>query len=168
MDEIPVMDLIDECSAAPKVMAEILLSIQINTRRAVDLCQKGFISSPDLVERMVAEWDLPFRRAKKVVEKAVRYSEAEGVDKISLNAFRRALQEEKITVSADQRFIDQAQDPKTLVGLRRITGGPAPAVLQENIVFLNRAKKSLLKWVSSKRRKISSAESLLRKREKAL
>ena len=163
-----VMDLIDECSAAPKVMAEILLSIQINTRRAVDLCQKGFISSPDLVERMVAEWDLPFRRAKKVVEKAVRYSEAEGVDKISLNAFRRALQEEKITVSADQRFIDQAQDPKTLVGLRRITGGPAPAVLQENIVFLNRAKKSLLKWISSKRRKISSAESLLRKREKAL
>jgi argininosuccinate lyase len=117
---------------------------------------------------MVAEWDLPFRRAKKAVEKAVRYSEAEGVDKISLNAFRRALKEEKITVSADQRFIDRAQDPKTLVGLRRITGGPAPAVLQENIVFLNRAKKSLLKWVSSKRRKISSAESLLRKREKAL
>jgi argininosuccinate lyase len=90
-------------------MAEILASIQVNGKRAAELCQKGFITSPDLVERLVAEWQVPFRLAKKAVERAVRYSEAEGADKISLSAFEQALKEEEISVSGDQKFIDRAQ-----------------------------------------------------------
>ncbi len=163
-----VMDLIDECAAAPKVMAEILASMEIDARRAAELCQKGFISSPDLVERMVAEWKIPFRQAKKAVERAVRYSEAEGAEKISLNAFQRALKEEKIAFLGDSGFIDKAQEPKTLVGLRKVVGGPSPAFLKESISGLERSRKSLLNWVTAKRRKISSAEELLKKQEKAL
>jgi len=163
-----VMDLIDESSSAPKVIAEILASIQVNVSRADELCQKGFITSPDLVERIVDEGGIPFRQAKKAVERAVRYSETEGKDNISLSAFERALKEEKITLSGVQKFFDKVQDPKNLVDLRKVTGGPSPAVLQENISLLERSKNSLLKWVSAKRKKLSSAELLLRKQEKAL
>jgi argininosuccinate lyase len=163
-----VMDLIDESASAPKVMAEILASIQVNGKRAAELCQMGFITSPDLVERLVAEWHIPFRLAKKAVERAVRYSEAEGADKISLSAFEKALKEEKISVSGDQKFIDRAQNPKILVGLRKATGGSSPEGLKENISNLDRSKNALLKWVSAKRSQISSAESLLRKQEKAI
>jgi argininosuccinate lyase len=163
-----IMDLIDESAAAPKVMAEILASIQVNTLRAAELCQKGFITSPDLVERMVDVWGIPFRQAKKAIESAVRYSEEEGKDNISLSAFERALKEEKIPLSRARKFFDKVQDPKNLVGLRKVTGGPSPAVLQENISFLEQSRNSLLKWVSTKRKKLSSAESLLRKQEKTL
>jgi argininosuccinate lyase len=163
-----VMDLIDESASTPKIMAEILASIQVNVPRAAELCQKGFITSPDLVERMVDKWGIPFRQAKKAVEKAVRYSEAENEDKISWSAFERALKEEKITLSGGQKFFYKIQDPKNLVGLRKVTGGSSPAVLQENIAFLDRSKSTLQKWVSAKRKKISSAESLLRRQEKAL
>jgi len=163
-----VMVLIDESASAPKVMAEILASIQVNGKRAAELCQMGFITSPDLVERMVAEWQVPFRLAKKAVERAVRYSEAEGADKISLSAFEQALKEEKISASGDQEFIDRAQNPKILVGLRKATGGSSPEGLKENIFNLDRSKKALLKWVSAKRNRISSAEAFLKKQEKAL
>jgi argininosuccinate lyase len=163
-----VMDLIDESAAAPKVMAEILASVRVNEKRAAELCQKGFIASPDLVERIVAEWRLPFRLAKKAVERAVRYAEAEGTDKISWSAFERALKDEKIAVAGDQEFMDRAQNPKILVGLRKAAGGSSPEGLKANISNLERSKKELGKWVALQRKRISSAEALLRKQEKAL
>jgi argininosuccinate lyase len=163
-----IMDLIDESAAAPKIIAEILASIQVNGKRAAELCQKGFITSPDLVERMVAEWRIPFRSAKKAVERAVKYSESEGADKISLSALERALKDERIAVSGNQEFIESAQDPKILVGLRKTTGGSSPERLKESISNLDRSKNVLLKWVSAKRNRLSSAESLLRRQEKTL
>ena len=163
-----IMDLIDESAAAPKIIAEILASIQVNGKRAAELCQKGFITSPDLVERMVAEWRIPFRSAKKAVERAVKYSESEGADKISLSALERALKDERIAVSGNQEFIESAQDPKILVGLRKTTGGSSPERLKESISNLDRSKNVLLKWVSAKRNQLSSAESLLRRQEKTL
>ncbi len=163
-----VIDLIDESAASPKVMAEILASIQVNGKRAAELCQRGFITSPDLVERLVAEWHVPFRLAKKAVERAVKYSEAEGVDRISMTALERALRDEKIRILGDQKFIDRAQDPKILIGLRKSAGGASPERLKENIFKLDRSKNALLRWISAKRNQISSAETLLRKQEKAL
>jgi hypothetical protein len=52
--------------------------------------------------------------------------------------------------------------------LRKATGGSSPEGLKENISNLDRSKNALLKWVSAKRNQISSAESLLRKQEKAI
>ena len=161
-----ILDLIDETASAPKIMAEILSSLQVNGKRASELCQKGFITSPDLVERMVAEWRIPFRSAKKAVERAVKYSESEGAEKISGRAFERALKDEKISVSGDQEFINRAQNPKTLIGLRKAIGGSSPEGLQENISNLERSKNVLQKWGAAKRRQLSSAEELLRKQEK--
>ena len=163
-----IMDLIDESASAPKVMAEILASIRVNEKRAAELCQKGFITAPELVERMVAERAFPFRLAKKAVERAVKYSEAEGAEKISLSAFERALRDEKIALSGDQKFIDNAQNPKLLVFLRKPTGGSSPETLQKSISNLDRSKNTLDKWVSARRNQLSSAESVLRKQEKAL
>ena len=163
-----IMDLIDESASAPKVMAEILSSIRVNEKRAAELCQKGFIASPDLVERMVAEWRIPFRPAKKAVEKAVKYSETEGADKIILSAFKQALKEEKIGLSGDQKFIDTAQNPRIIVSLRKPTGGASSEMLQKSISDLGRSKHALRKWISAKRNQLSSGETWLKKQEKGL
>jgi argininosuccinate lyase len=163
-----VMDLIDESAAAPKVMAEILASVRVNEKRAAELCQKGFIASPDLVERIVAEWRLPFRLSKKAVERAVKYSEEENEEKISWSAFARALKEEKIFSPEGQKMSADVQEAKKAVGLRKATGGPSLANLREHIASLEQAKRSLQKWVSAKRKKMSSSELTLRKMEDSL
>jgi hypothetical protein len=85
-----------------------------------------------------------------------------------LVAFERALKEEKIPLSGAPKLFDKVRDSKNLVGLRKATGGPSPAALQEHVSLLDRSKESLFKWVSAKRKKISAAELLLRKQEKAL
>jgi len=162
------MDLIDESAAAPKIMTEILSSIRVNERRAAELCQKGFITAPDLVERMVAEWRVPFRLAKKTVEKAVKYSELEGTDKISSSALERALKEDKISFSAAQSFLEKIQNPEILIGLRKAAGGTSPEALRETLSHMEQSKKAIFKWVSSKRTQLSSAEALLRKQERSL
>jgi argininosuccinate lyase len=163
-----IMDLIDESASAPKVMTEILASMRVNEKRAAELCQKGFITAPELVERMVAEWRIPFRSAKKVVERAVRYSEGETAEKVSLMAFERALGEETIAFQDGKNFIDNAQNAKVLIGLRKPTGGCSPGTLQKGISVLDRSKNALGKWISKKRSWLSAAESLLKRREKAL
>jgi hypothetical protein len=96
----------------------------------------------------------------------VKYSESEGAEKISGRAFERAVKDEKISVSGDQEFINRAQNPRTQVGLRKAIGGSSAEGLQENISNLERSKNILQKWVAAKRRLLSSAEELLRKREK--
>lgn len=73
-----IIDLIDECSLAPRVMSEIVATLQVNEKKAAALCQMGFIAAPDLLELLVQKESLPFRQAKAVVEKAVKYSEGKG------------------------------------------------------------------------------------------
>lgn len=163
-----IMDLIDECAAAPKTMAEVLASLHVDEKRAAELCAKGFITSPDLVERMVAEWKIPFRAAKKAVEAAVRHAEAEGKDKITWPAFANALREEKIANFQDPGFVERSQNPKWLIGLRRASGGPSPESLKKTLAGLGRSKTALRRWLTAKRRQITSAETLLKRREKAL
>jgi len=113
-----IMDLIDECLPVPPIMAEIVGSLRIHTDKLSTLCQKGFIAAPDILERLVQDGGLPFRQAKVAVEKAVKYSEAEGGEQISLSALKRSLQEEGISLKMEQRFIPMAQDPQVIVAGR--------------------------------------------------
>jgi hypothetical protein len=89
-----VMDLIDECLAAPQLMGEIIVSLKINPKEMATRSKKGFITAPELVEEMVREWKIPFRQAKGVVEKAVKYAEREGGETVTLSALKEALQDE--------------------------------------------------------------------------
>ena len=87
-----IMDLVDECAPAPKIMEEIINSLQVDKKKMASLCQRGFIAAPDLLERVVQEGNISFRQGKGALEKAVKYSEAEGVEHISTFALQRALE----------------------------------------------------------------------------
>ncbi len=98
-----IMDLVDETLPAPGVAAEILSSLQVNRMKAAALCEKGFIAAPDLLEELVQKEALPFRRAKVLVEKAVKYSEGKGAARVLPWALQKALQEDGLDLALERR-----------------------------------------------------------------
>ena len=163
-----IMDLIDECLPAPRIMAEIIGSLRIHKDKMMALCQKGFISAPDILERLVQEWGLSFRQAKGAVEKAVKYSEAEGREQISLSALKRSLQEEGLRLKVAQGFISMAQDPQLIVSRRKAIGGTSPQALGRNIAILTHSLREATRWLAQKRNQEIKAKTYLREMERNL
>ena len=163
-----IMDLVDECLLAPRVMSELITSLQVNEKAMAALSRVRFITAPDLLERIVQEWGLPFRRAKGAVEKAVKYSEAERAESISFSALKRALQEEGVSLKIDERFVLKAQEPKLIVARRKAIGGTSPQALQKNILSVSLQLHTLQRWLSRKRQQQSTAKTRLAEMERGL
>jgi argininosuccinate lyase len=163
-----IMDLIDECLFAPRIMAEIVASLRIHKDKIAVLCQKGFITAPDLLERLVQGWGLPFRQAKVAVEKAVKYSEAEGGEQISPSVLQRSLQEEGLRLKMEQRFIPMAQDPKLIVSRRKAIGGTSLQALGSNITSLTHSLQVSSRWLAQKKKQQAMAKTRLAEMERDL
>jgi argininosuccinate lyase len=163
-----IMDLVDECLPAPRVMSELITSLQVNEKGMAAVSQMRFITAPDLLERIVQEWGLPFRKAKGAVEKAVKYSEAERVGSISFSALKRALQEERLSLKIDERFVLKAQEPRLIVARRKAIGGTSPQALQKNILSVSLQLHTLQRWLSRKRQQQSTAKTRLAEMERGL
>jgi argininosuccinate lyase len=163
-----ILDLIDECFSAPRVMAQLIASLQINEKKMAALCQKRFIAAPDFLERIVQEWAVPFRKAKVAMEKAVKYSEAEGVERVSVSALKRALQEESLGLNIDERTILTAQEPRLIVSRRKAIGGTSPQALQKNFLAASSQLEILQRWLKEKREKQSIAKTRLAEMERNL
>ncbi len=160
-----IMDLIDECISAPRIVAEIVASLHIHKDKMAGLCQKGFITAPDLLERLVQEGGLPFRQAKTAVEKAVKYSEAEGENQISPSTLQRSLREEGLSLKMEQRFVPMAQDPKWIVSRRKAIGGTSPQALGSNLKSLNYSLQNSTRWLARKRKQQAMAKTRLAEME---
>jgi argininosuccinate lyase len=163
-----IMDLIDECFSAPRVISEIIASLRINQKEMAALCRKGFIAAPDLLERIIQEWGVPFRRAKVAMEKAVKHSEAEGGEFISASALNWALKEEGLGLKMDERSILAAQEPREIVSRRKAIGGSSPQALQKNLLSASCQSQILQRWLREKKNKQSRAKTRLAKMERNL
>jgi argininosuccinate lyase len=163
-----IMDLIDECLAAPQILAEILNSLGVDRERMTSHCRESFIGAPDLLERIVQEGNMSFRRAKAALERAVKYSEAEGVEHISTDALRRAMKEEGLREKIDEKIITLAQEPQEIVSRRKGIGGPSPQALEENILSLSRSLALCQRGVTKNKRQNSAAFRLLARMERNL
>jgi argininosuccinate lyase len=163
-----IMDLIDESFYGPRIMSEIVSSLQIKEKQMAALSQKRFIAAPDLLERVVQKSGLPFRKAKVAVEKAVKYSEAEGVEHLSLSALKRALKEEGLNLKVDARLIQVAQEPSNIISRRKAIGGTSPQALQNNIRFITSQLQVIQKWIVQRRKQQAAAKTRLAEMEKDL
>ncbi len=156
-----IMDLIDESLPAIRLMGYIISSLDILKDKAAALASRGFIGAPDLVERLVQQWGLPFRQAKLVMEKAVKFSEAEGLGSVSLKAMQRGLKEEGLGLKIGPEFIIKGQEPKVLVSRRKAIGGQSSSSLNRNIQSLQKRILEIKQWVWKKRREEESAKDRL-------
>jgi hypothetical protein len=109
---------------------------------------------------------VPFRKAK--VEKAGKYSEAEGVEHLSLSAVKRALKEEGLNLKVDARKIQAAQEPADIVSGKKAIGGTSPQALQINVRFISSHLQVIQKWIAQKRKQRAAAKTGLTEMEKNL
>jgi argininosuccinate lyase len=161
-----IMDLMDECLPAVEVMSGIIDSLKIKEERMAILATKGFIGAPDLVEKLVQDGNLPFRKAKIIVERAVRYTEAAGMDQVSSAALGKALEEEESSLKISERFVQETQEPEFIVSQRKTIGGTSRGAMGKNMFALRGKLKSMGKWLGQKRGQEERAKVHLAKLER--
>lgn len=161
-----IMDLIDECLSVPQIMREILTSLQADEERIVSLTQRGFITAPDLLEAIVRKEEIPFRLAKTLLEKAIRYSEEEGAEKVTYKSLKRVFEEEGLALSFRADLLQDFQNENFVIAQRKAVGGTSLPALEKNITHLQRFWQRGAAWLRNKEKQIVTAQRLLQEMEK--
>ncbi|MCX8012397.1 MAG: argininosuccinate lyase, partial [Desulfobacterota bacterium] len=163
-----IMDLISECQQAPLIMAAVLDTLAIDKKRAGELCQRGFITATDLMEALTQKFSLPLRKAKLLIEKAVKYSESQNQETVSWEGINSAIKEMDLKLNLTPAFVAKSQEPQQVVYQRKAIGGPAPDTLQKAIDKLNSHLERIKTWLNDKRHQLQSAQRMLEEMEKKL
>ena len=161
-----IMDLIEESKPALTVMAEVVKLLQVNKARMLEEAQRDFVGATALMEWMVHSWNLPLRKAKTVVEKAVKYSEEEGLEEVSHRSLKRALREMKIDILISEKEVKRVQCPEGMLNRARSIGMPSEKRVQENIASLHKRLTAKRDWLITRKRAIEKAKEILSKMER--
>jgi len=163
-----ILDLLDETQSAAPLMGEILSSVKIYRKEMAVRSQKGFITSPEVVEQMVQEGRISFRQAKGAVEKAIRYAEKEGFEALPFPLLQKTSQEEGLGIKLTESFVQRSQKGEDILLKRAAVGGPSPRSLDKNISLLKRALHKCHLWLKQKTAQQSRAKAKLARMERAL
>ncbi len=163
-----IMDLVDESKPALPVMTDIIRLLQVNKTQMMKLAQEEFLGATPLMEWLVGYGNLPMRKAKMVVEKAVKYSEKEGSEKVSRQSLKKALDEMKIHISVKEEDVERIQRPERVLTQALSFGTPSEKRIKEGIASLRKKARDNRNWLIRKRRGIERAKALIFKMEKEL
>jgi argininosuccinate lyase len=161
-----IMDLVDESKPALSVMAEVIKRIRVNKAEMLEQARKDFLGATALMEWMASSFNLSLREAKTVVEKAVRYSEEEGLEEVSHGSLKRALQEMKIGASIRKKDVENVQRPEGMLTQARSIGMPSEKKVQENIASLHKRWDATMDVLITRKRGIEKAKEMLSKMER--
>jgi len=163
-----IMDLVDESKPALSVMTDILRLLQVNKTQMSRQAQEEFLGATALMEGLVRHGSLPMRKAKMVMEKAVKYSEKEGGEKVSYQSLKKALTEMKVDILMTKKDVENMQRPEGILAQARSIGAPSEKRVKENIASLQKRVKASRDWLALKRRGIEKAKVMLSQMEKRL
>jgi argininosuccinate lyase len=156
-----IMDLVDEAKPVISVMADVVRWMEVDEARMLEQARSDFVGATSLMEWMVCSWGLPLRTAKSVVERAVKYSEREGLADVSRTSLERSLREMKIDVSLEKVHVEKLQDPQAILTRYRSTGTPSEKVLQKEIASLRERWVGHRKWMRTKEKERERAKEML-------
>ncbi len=156
-----IMDLVEECITAPEILKEIVETLIINKNKMKEWAQKSFIGATSVVEQLVSNHRIPFRKAKVIVEKAIKYSQDK--DKITYQALLKALNQEKSKVKIKKNEITKWQDPEWIIKQLKSHGGPGFKSMKEMKKNITGKLRFQEKFLSEKKKKIKKAYELLNK-----
>jgi argininosuccinate lyase len=163
-----IMDLVDESKPALSAMTEVIRLLRVNKTQMLMQAQEEFAGATSLMEWMVRHDSLPLRKAKMVMEKAVKYSEEEGKGKVSYQSLKRALTEMKVPISVKEQDVEEMQRPETILAQTSSIGTPSEKRVRENIASLQTWVKTNREWLIHRRKGIEKAKALIFKMEKSL
>ena len=161
-----IMDLVDESKPALSVMTDVIRLLQVNKTQMLKQAQEEFLGATPLMEWLIRHGSLPMRKAKTVMEKAVKYSEKEGKGKISYQSLKKALTEMKVNISITGKDVEKIQRPERILTETPSIGAPSEKRISENIASLQKKVQARKKWLIHKRKGIEKAKTLTVKMEK--
>jgi argininosuccinate lyase len=163
-----VMDLVDESKPALSVMTDVIRLLQVNKIQMLQQAGEEFAGATSLMEWMIRHGSLPMRKAKMVVEKAVKYSENEGKGKISFESLKRALAEMRVRIPIKEKEVEEIQRPERVLSQTQSIGTPSAKRIKENISSFHKKLQADKNWLIHKRKGIEKAKALTFKMEKQL
>ncbi|HXX33797.1 MAG TPA: argininosuccinate lyase [Thermodesulfobacteriota bacterium] len=163
-----IMDLVDESKPALSVMADVIRLLEVNKTQMLKQAQEEFLGATALMEWLVRRGPLPMRKAKMVVERAVKYSENERKGKVTYQSLKKALAEMKINVSVTEQDVERNQRPERILAQTPSVGTPSERRIKENIASLQKRVRVNKDWLLQRRIGIEKAKSLVSKLEKQL
>ncbi|MFA6973823.1 MAG: argininosuccinate lyase [Parcubacteria group bacterium] len=150
-----IMDLVEESALAPKIVSGFLSSMQVNKNKLEEWSKKGFVGVTSFLEQFAKRFKLPFRKAKIVVEKAIKYSSDR--DNITHAALLKSLKEEGLKLNVTKKQVNDWQNPKNILKNTISIGGPGKKSLRESVKEFEAELKLLRSWVKNKREKREKA-----------
>ena len=163
-----IMDLVEETKPAISVMTEVIRFLQVNEAQMLSQATEAFAGATPLMEWMVTSFNLPLRKAKMVMEKAVKYSEMEGKGEVSSSGLKKALKEMKIDLPMIEPDVKKIQKPERILSQNLSIGGPSEKRVRENTASLQEQVRIMEGWLIQKGRKIEKAKDLVVRMEKEL
>ena len=156
-----IMDLVDECVAAPIVISEVIETLDINKKKMKEGTRKNFIGSTSLLEQLVSNYQIPFRKAKIIVEKAVKYSSNDNT--VTHQSLLKALKEEKKSVKIKEDKLDKWQDSDWIIQQLKSAGGPGLKSMDTMAKEISQVLKAQQNFFKSKVKQTENAHLLLNK-----
>jgi argininosuccinate lyase len=163
-----IMDLVDESKPALSVMTDVIRLLQVNKTQMLQQAQEEFLGATALMEWLVRHGSLPMRKAKMVMEKAVKYSEKEGRGRVSYQSLKRALTEMKVNISISEKDVEKIQNPEKILAQTLSIGTPSEKRVKENMASLQEKVQASREWLIRKRKGIEKAKALVFRMEKQL
>jgi argininosuccinate lyase len=163
-----IMDLVRECKPALGVMREVMDLLLVNREAMFQQCRKGFSGATALVEEIVQRCKIPFRKAKILTEKAVKYSEDKGVDMVIPEGFRKAAAEMELDLEMSEDQLLESQDPSRIVSRKTLKGGPAAKAVKAHIEEVRGKLKEARRWRQEGMGRLEDAKKEIRGIEESL
>lgn len=163
-----IMDLIDESKPTLWVMNDLIQLLQVNKTQMMKRAQEEFAGATSLMEWLIRHKSLPMRKAKIVMERAVKYSEGEGEEMVSFQSLKKALLEMKLNIFISEKEIKERQRPEEILSQTSSIGTPSARRVRENIGSLYKKIRKKRDWLEEKRKKIEEAKSLILRMERQL
>lgn len=156
-----IMDLVDECVAAPTIMSKVIKTLSIDRKKMEVWAHKNFIGSTSLLEQLVSGYQISFRKAKMIVEKAIKYSQ--GDNAVTYQALLKALKKEEKSIKVKEDELDKWQDPNWIIQQLKSAGGPGLESMETMAKEISQVLKSQHNFLNSKVKQIKDAHLLLNK-----
>jgi len=163
-----VMDLVEETKPALPVMTDVIRLLQVHKTQMLKQAEEGFAGATPLMEWIVTSYRIPLRKAKGVMEKAVKYSEKEGKEEVTFQSLEKALREMKIDLSFKEQDIKKIQRPERILSQNLAVGMPSANRVRENFASLREKVKQSKAWLALRRGKIEKAIELMNKMERQI
>jgi len=149
-------------------MADVIRLLRANESQMFEQAQEDFAGATALMEWMVRSFDLPLRKAKMVLERAVKYSEKERGKKVSYQSLKKALLGMKINVPIRKQDVERVQRPERILTQTSSIGTPSEKRMKGQIISLRERVKAHRNWLAYQRRRMDKTRRVVEKMEKEI